>query len=67
MKIFWEIAFLSYAYKGAQTFWGKSIFLPTYLSVHPSIHLSLPPLENKEELYMYARILVIPIALFGLL
>lgn len=62
MKIFWEIAILSYAYKGAHIFWGRSIYLPTYPSIYP--HPPAPPKKNKEELYMYPWILVSPISVF---
>ena len=71
MKIFWDIAILSYACKGAHIFWGWSTY---YLSVHLS---SLPTANNhppkkipkhtaKEELYMYPCTLVQLIAVFGL-
>ena len=62
MKIFWEIAILSYILSELVYFEGG---LPIYLLVYP------PPLQkkkkNKEELYMYPWILVTAMSVFGLL
>lgn len=62
MKIFWEIAILSYILSELVYFEGG---LSIYLLVYPP-HPPQKKNKTKEELYMYPWILVTAMSVFGL-